>query len=417
MSEFKNENVNVKIENSPGCQVKLAISVTPQATESARAKAIKNINKEIVIPGFRKGKAPADLVLQKFASHIDDEWRTVLVNTAFNEALDLTKVYPLSQNQVKPKINSLSLENGSEIEISYETRPNIPSIDPKKITLTNVPVQAVTEKDIEDRTRELQLHQATWENITDRGIQDGDFAHLDIESVDNPSVVICKDQPFSVEKGKIGTWLYKALLNKNLNEVFECMSEKDDCGHEHECNDPTHDHNHTKEFKPSNLKITIHTIKKPTFPEVNTEFASKLGVDSVEKLRERVITSLENNYKEYAQDELREQVKDSILKDYPFDIPASILKSHGKSLEGDQLNKLTESYRLYFITEKLAHDLQLDVTQDEIMQEFMVQAYMTRPEDSYIDPQSDPKEINHHIRSRLLEKKVNDYLIEHANKA
>lgn len=412
MSEFKNENLNVKVERLPGAQIKFDMSITKEATKAAYEKAIKNITKEIVIPGFRKGKAPKNLVLEKFKSAIDEEWRSVLLNTAFHEALEIVKVIPFSQESIKPQIKNISLETGSEITITFEQRPEVPEINPSEIKLKKVSTRSVTDKDIEERMTELQLHQATWEDINDRGVQEGDFVHLDIESLDNPGTVVCKDQPFSVIKGKIGNWLHDLLLNKNVKDVFEGTSQKDPC---HECEDHTHVHPKEEEFKPSKLQITIQAIKKPVLPEITTEFASKLGAESVEKLKERVILSLEKNFKEEAQEKLRNQLEEIVLQKYQFDIPASILKSHGK-LPEKEMEELKDSYRIYLMSEKIAHNLKLDVTQDEIMQEFMVQAYMTNPENSFIDPSADPKEIHHRIRSYLLEKKVKDYLIEHAHK-
>ncbi|HRD55449.1 MAG TPA: trigger factor [Parachlamydiaceae bacterium] len=413
MSEFKNEDLSVKVEKFPGCQVKLEISVTPKATEAARQKALKNVNKEIVIPGFRKGKAPTDLILQKFKPHVEEEWKSILLNTAFQEALQLAKIVPFSQKSIKPEIKTLSSENGSELLISLETRPEIPEVRSEEITLKNVVAKSVAEKDIEERLQELQLHQATWEDIKDRGIQEGDFVHLDIDSLDEPGTSICKNEAFFVSKGKIGKWLYDLLLNKTLDSTFEGLSEKEDC-HDDSCQNPSHSHNH--DFKPTKLQIKVVAIKKPMLPEITTEFASKLGAESIEKLHERVTSSLEKNFKEEAQDNLRGQLRDIILEKYTFDLPSSILQVPGQSLNDQAKEDLANSYRIFFITEKLAHNKKLDVTQDEIMQEFMVQAYMTRPEDSFINLKEDPKEINHQIRTYLLEKKAFDYLIENAKK-
>lgn len=413
MSEFKNENLSVKVERLPGSRVKFEISVSPKATEAAQVKALKNINKEILIPGFRKGKAPNNLILEKFKPQIDEESRNVLLNTAFSEAMQLANIFPLSQDTIKPEIKSLSLENGAELVITFESRPEIPAINPKEITLKNVTPAAVTEKDIKDRLYELQLNQATWETVEGRGIQEGDFVSLDIESLDN-GVQLCKDETFIASKENIGTWLYNLILNKNTHDVVEGVSEKEGCK---ECDDHTHVHPEEPEFKPSKLKVTIKSIKNPILPEINDEFAAKIGAETVEVLNTRVLSSLEKNNKDRAQQNLRNQLNEIILSKYSFDIPASIVKaSSGQNSDPQTLNNIINSYRIYFITQKLAQDLNLSVSENEIMEEFMVQAYMTNPKESFIDPSSDPKEIQHRIQSYLLEKKVKDYLIEHANK-
>lgn len=405
VSEFKNENITVKVEKSPGCHVKFEISVSPKATGAAHAKALKDINKEVLIPGFRKGKAPAHLVAEKFKPQIEDEWRHILLNTAFQEALELSKMLPLSQNSIKPQIKNISTENGSLLLISFESRPEVPDINASEITLKSVTPKEVTESDIEDRLQELQLNQATWEEVTTRDVQDGDFVYLDIDSLDSPGVVICKNQPFQVSLGKIGAWLYQLLLGKKPHEVFECVSEKDACQKCEE--DDTHVHAEKSEFKPSRLKVTIQSIKLPVLPEIDSEFATKLGAESVDLLKERVITSLNKEHKEEAQTKLRAQVTKAILERYPFDIPSSLIQNneHAK-----------DSYRIFFMMQKLANNLKIEISDDEIMQEFVVQAYMTPRDQSYVDPAEDPKEVRHKIASFLIEKKVKDYLIEHAHK-
>lgn len=412
MSEFKNENLSVKLERLPGSRVKFEISVSPKATEASQVKAMKNINKEILIPGFRKGKAPNNLINEKFKPQIEEEWRNVLLNTAFHEAMQLANIFPLSQDTIKPEIKSLSLENGAELVVTFESRPEIPEINPKEITLKNVTPTVVTEKDIKDRLYELQLNQATWEDVEGRGIQEGDFVSLDIESLDN-GTVLCNNETFIVSKDSIGNWLYNLLINQLNLAIIEGLSEKEGC---QQCDDHTHVHPEEPEFKPSKLKVTIKSIKNPILPEINDEFAAKIGAETVDVLHDRVTSSLEKNSKDKAQQDLRNQLSEIILDKYSFDIPASILKGSGKNHDEQTLNNIINSYRIYFITQKLAQDLNLTVTENEVMEEFMVQAYMTNPKESFIDPSSDPKEIQHRIKSYLIEKKVKDYLIEHANK-
>ena len=411
MSEFKNENVSVKLERLPGSSVKLEVAVSALAAKAAYEKAIKSINKEIVIPGFRKGKAPTHVILEKFKSNINEEFNSILVNTAFQDAVQLVKVYPFFQNSVQPEIKKISLEDGAEIIYTFEARPDVPEIDPTTLVLKNVLPAPITTSQIEERIYELQLNQATWDEVTTRAVKEGDFASLDIESLDS-GVAVCKDQVFKITKDSIGGWLFDALIGKNVNETFEAVSEKE-CK---QCDDHTHVHPEAEDFKPSNLKITVKSIKVPVLPEIDLEFAKKLGSESVETLNNRIVSSLENNAKSHAQELLRNQLEKAILEKYKFDVPLSMLESEGRNLDEKTLATMMDSLRMYFITQTLAAKLDISVTQDEIMEEFMIQAYMTNREESYINPKDDPKEINQQIKSQLIDRKIKDYLIERALK-
>ena len=63
MSE--NQNVKVKIEKKPNCQVTLEVVASKQIIDEANKRAIKDAAKEISVPGFRKGKAPKEIILKQ----------------------------------------------------------------------------------------------------------------------------------------------------------------------------------------------------------------------------------------------------------------------------------------------------------------------------------------------------------------
>lgn len=432
MAEFKNPNITVIVERAPGSKAKLHIKVSPEATKAAYAQALKNINKEVSLPGFRKGKAPETLVLQKFEQHVKDEWNTIVLNTSFSEALELTQVTPLSERAVsKPQVKTLSKEDGTDFTIEFESFPEVPAINPAEISLKKLTPAEASDADVEDRIYDLRLNKADWATITDRPMQEGDFAELDIDSLDEEGFTICKDQTFLVAQDKIGSWLYNAIIGKQIGDTVEATSEKEDCK---ECHDHTHVHPEEAEFKPTHCKITIKTIKKANMPDLDDEFAKKIGAESVDILRERVKGSLSNESKEKAQQHLRREVDKKLAEKYAFEIPASLIKSqHGaavehrlalltnqgetpnrKEIEDEVRKELEDAYRVYFICEKIAKEQQIEVTQDEIMQEFMVQAYMTRQGEGYVDPSMNAEEIRSRVHSHLLNKKVKDYIVEHA---
>jgi hypothetical protein len=66
MTEYKNDRLTVNIETAPGCLVKLDARLSPKAVEEAYLKTVKDTNKQVSIPGFRKGKAPNDKIIKEF---------------------------------------------------------------------------------------------------------------------------------------------------------------------------------------------------------------------------------------------------------------------------------------------------------------------------------------------------------------
>jgi len=421
--EFQNDNITVLLTREPGCRAKLEITVTPQATQAAYQKALKTVNKEVSLPGFRKGKAPDQIVIQKYAKFIDQEWHDLLVKTAFTEALDLTETQPLNQQSVKrPHVASCSKEEGSKIVIELETLPEIPEIAPSELSLNPPKRKTITREEIDNAIMDLRLHHSAWTEIADRPVQEGDFVRVDIDNLDDPENPVCKDTHFEVKKGRIAKWMHNLLLGKNKGDVVEGYSEKDK-----NLSDADH-------FVKTHCRITINKIETPQLPELDDTLAAKLGLKTIQELDSRVEQDLNRQADEAVQDALRNQVDDALVDKYPIDIPFSLFDAEKKvrmqrisqmkkQLKPEAFEKIADRYsddkinenvlrtlRLYFITRKIAENHQIEITQDELLQEMMQHIY--NPNSSLINPSMNNDEIRSKLYLAILDRKTKDYIIE-----
>lgn len=352
--------MSVSMVQEPGCLVKLEISLTPQASKAAYVKAIKSINKEVTLPGFRKGRAPDDLVLTHYNKYVEDEWKDILLNTAFQEAVELVKFYPLNKNATKqPSIKEMSRETGSRFTIEFETAPSVPEIHPENFQLLKLEAKEITEKEIADFIEEVRIRSATWEDISDREIQEGDFVDLTIENLDEPGMMICERTRFEVSD-KMARWMHRLLIGLEVKASVEGCSEKDDT---HACTESCGTeghHHHHEEFKPTNCRITVDSIKKPTLPEVDEDFAQKTTGESLEKFHENIKKKLERDAESERENEQKEDLRMQIEKSHEFDIPKSFA-SGNRHEENAQL-------RLFFIADKFAKKHHIHVNNSEIYQ-------------------------------------------------
>ena len=220
------------------------------------------------------------------------------------------------------------------------------------------------------------------------------------------------------------------------------MSEKqkqaDDCD---DCDDPTH-HHHDHAFTPSLCRLTVNLIRKSKPYPLDDELAKKYGVDTFDHLKERVKTNLEKNAEEEKKNQERFAMELEILKNYHFDMPASLvatemqgakqaifnhLRSQGvgeseivakvKEMEHETAMKYDRDFRLYFLTQQYAKEHKLDVSQDELMMETMRQMMLERTGKSPVNSSLDQKERMTHLKMQLLAVKAIDQMIEKAEKA
>lgn len=423
--EFSSDHVKVIADQKPGCRVKLDIQVTPLGTAAAYKKAIKSVNKEVSLPGFRKGKAPDSMVIKNYSKYVDQEWQEVLVQTAFKEALELVKLYPLNEKSIqRPQIKKASQTDGAQIIIEYESNPEVPDVAPSDLRLKQIERKNISQKEIEDSCQQLRLHYSVWEEITDRPVEVNDYVEIDIEDAENPGRYICQNTLFEVKDGKMGDWMLNLIIGKNLFETVEGLSERS----------PNLDLD--AEFKPTKCKITIKKIKKPTIPELDEELAKKAGANSLEDLNMKIKKKLDTEADSEVREKLRKQLEKELLDLYPFEVPGSFVQREKKTridysrramekagknqeeikhqlakMETDLDQEISDSLRLFFLARKIADEKNITVTKDELLRELMLEMYSPS---SPFDTSLDPEEARTKVYISLLSRKVQDYLIDRA---
>ena len=65
-----NELIQCKVQKKPYCQVEFEVTASQELTQKALAQAIKKVASQVSIPGFRKGKAPKEVIMRSFAKEI-----------------------------------------------------------------------------------------------------------------------------------------------------------------------------------------------------------------------------------------------------------------------------------------------------------------------------------------------------------
>ncbi len=425
--EINTEHLAIRLTRKPGCIFSLEVQVNPAATQAAHSKALKKINKEISIPGFRKGKAPDALVAQQYGKYVKQEWNEILINSSFQEYLNKTQLFPLTSSQKsfkKAEVKSADLKDGATLVFEYEGRPEVPAIDPTKFKLKSIKRQPVTSQEVDNALHNLQVHYAEWNNVEGRPVQEGDFVDLTIEAVENPPRTICKDMRFEVVPGKMANWLRHLVTGKNVQESVEGVSEKEE--------------SEIEDFQPTHCRITINHIKTASLPALDESLAKKVGLSSIEELRPRIEEDLNRREDEEHRDKMRAQIEHLLISEYAFDIPASLIERQKKEeldrqvkkmsanedppekmveavkrLEEEIKHELSKAYRLYYIAQELADKHQIFIQENELRNEMMRQIMLPQGE-RIIETSMTPEEAHNKVYVNLLTQKVLDFLVSKA---
>lgn len=427
--EFKNDQVEMTVHRKPNCVVEYAVHALRPICVEAHKQAAKSVGKEVMIPGFRKGKAPPELVAKRYPHDLDKRWQEGIANLSFQQCAQLANIPMISQDaQITFKMEKHARE-GAKLVLSFETIPNIPAVDPAKCILTEVKGPEVNKEKIEETIRQTQMFFAKWEKIEGRPVKEGDYLILDIDVMEeDPPQTLFSNTRFEVADKSMSQWMKKLLIGKKVGDVLDAVSEPD----------PDLSEEEKAEFPPKKVRVTIKSMEETKLPELTDEFAKQVGAESVDQLRTRVEELLNKKRVEAIREEQREQVTTFLLSNY-FEIPTSIIeketqfrlqqmikdpqfktkwdKSNNTEKQGLFDNVKTQAekaVRIFYLCRKIAADQNIQVEPSDLSQEpgDMVEALLF-PKGQQHDPrQPDVKQAEAY--SRTLLEKTEDWVIAHA---
>jgi len=430
-AEFKNDLLKVQVHRRPACRVEMDVEAFAPLVKPAREKAVKMIGKEVTIAGFRKGKAPQNLIEKNYSKQIDKEWQQCIADAAFREAVKLVKI-PVLNNELKISFNfkNFSAEGGARVILSYESEPVVPTIDPKEIRLKAIERPLVNEDKVGETIRQVQLFFAQWKKIEDRPVRENDFVVLDVDVIEeDPPKKLFAGVRFEVTDRSMAAWMKELVLGRTKGEVLEGTSIPDA--------DASKEDKET--LKPQKVKVSILDVEEAEVPQLDDAFARRLGAPSLEEMQKNVEKLLNKQADDHVQEKLREQLSDVLLSKYPFDIPSSLIdretrfrmhqllqdaeyqkywaqmtteaKKRTVSSVAEQSEK---AVRMFYLCRKILGDAGIRVSAGDIPKVSDQPLDQLLGERREANPQESSEVHQAEAFSRLLLEKAEDYLIKNA---
>lgn len=383
--QFQSDDVRVVIRRKSNCCVELDVFASLSLAVKARKAAIKLVGKEISVPGFRPGKAPEEMIVKKHPGAIDKEQANQLANLAYAEAQKLAKV-PLLNNNASISFDVKErTDTETHLVFSFETEPSVPSVDVKRFVASDVKRAEVGEKQIEEAIRQMRFYYATWTPVTERGVQEGDYVLINLDTIDGDVAQnVFNHIRFEVSSERMADWMRRLILGAKAGEVLSGVSEPDATASEEE----------KKEFQPKNVRVTLIKVEEATLPELNSDFTVKVGAADVDALRTSVRQILDARADEGVHEALANQVNEFLVREYHFELPASLLnaevqhrleqvakapdskekwdkmsREEREKLESKIRQEAEEAIRLFYLSRQVVKDANIPVTHKEVEQE------------------------------------------------
>ena len=350
-----------KVEKTKNAnEVKIEITIEAKKFEDAIKKVYFQSAKYFNIPGFRKGKAPMQIVEKYYGKEIFYE-------DAFNEIAPEAMEEAVKENNLevvsRPDIDIKQIEKGKDVIFTavLQTKPEVELGKYKGIEIKKIEYN-VTDKDVEDELKHMQEHNSRLVTVEDRPVEKGDTAVIDFEGfVDGKAFDGGKGENYDLEIGS-NTFIpgfedqvigMKKDEVKDVNVKFpEEYFSKDLAG------------------KDATFKVTLHEIKKKELPTLDDEFAKDVSeFDTLADLKKDIKEKQEKANADKAKYETEEAVIKAICDDMKVEIPSGMVET-----ETENMLKDIES-RLSYQGLKLEQYLKMmNKTAEEVKKEYEPQA-------------------------------------------
>ena len=419
-----------------GNQVTFKITVDNDKFEAAITKAYNKNKGKFNIPGFRKGKAPKQIIESQYGKGVFyNDAIDMLFPEVYPTALDELNIDPINRPDLD--IEEISKDNGLVMVINVEVKPEVKLGEYKGIEISK-PEYTVNEEEADLRLEEMRNRASRLVDVEDRAIEAGDTAIIDFEGFqDGVAFEGGKGENYSLVIGS-NTFIpgfEDQLIGKNKGEEVEVNVEF-----------PAEYHAENLAGKPANFKVVVKNVQRKELPELNDEFAADTTeFNTLDELKADLRTKLEEEAKNRAEAEMRNALVEKVSEATELEVPEAMIEAQldnmmmelnyqlqyqglqlqqllemtGRTIEELKAERREEATKLVkssLILEAIAKAENVEVSEEEIEAELAKMAQMYNMEVEKIKSAMRPADLED-IKGQLTIRKTIDLLVDNSKLA
>ena len=325
--------MSIKVEKTENKnELKLEFKIEAKKFDEAIMKVFNKSVKYFNIPGFRKGKAPFNIVERMYGDEIFYE-------DAFNELVPSIYEKEIEDNKIeavsRPDIHIVNMKKGEDLIFTaiVQTRPEVNLGKYKGIELKKVEYP-VTDEDVEHELAHMQEHNARTITVEDRDVKEKDIAVIDFEGfVDGKAFEGGKAENHELEIG-----------SKTFIPGFEeqVIGMKKDEERDIKVKFPEDYFSKDLAGKDATFKVKVHEIKEKKLPELDDEFAKDVSeFDTLKELKASIKEKKEAQNLERAKQETEKLAIEAVSAETKIDIPSGMIETEIDAMLRDMEQQLS----------------------------------------------------------------------------
>ena len=318
--------MSVQVEKLEKNMAKLTVEVPAEDVEKAIQGAYQKTKKSINIPGFRKGKAPRQLIEKMYGKEVFySDAVDAMLPKAYSDAVEECGEEIVSY----PKIDVVQIESGKPFIFTAEVavKPAVTLGEYKGIQVEKAPIE-VTDEEIEAQVNKEREANSRTVTVEDRAVQKGDIATIDFEGfVDGVAFDGGKGENYDLEIG-----------SNTFIPGFEDQLVGAEIGKELDVNVTFPEEYGAKELagKAAVFKCKVNGIKVKELPEADDEFAQEVSeFDTLDEYKADIKANLLKNKEDEAKRVKEDAVIGKIVENATMEIPDAMVEYQTQQMLDD----------------------------------------------------------------------------------
>jgi trigger factor len=315
--------VKVNVERVPQSQAVLEVEASPEEMERSLDRAYRNLVKQVTVPGFRKGKAPRNMLERHLGrERLLEEAIEILIPELYGAALAEHKLETIGDPDIE-----IVKDDPLVFRATVPLAPSVDLGDYRNIRIQREGVE-VREEDVDKLLEELRYRYAVHEPV-ERPVQAGDIVRADVRIViDGKEVFREDDAQFRVRDGT-------AILLPGFAEGVTGMAK----GETKEIPVTVPEGDRPLSGKSGIATVTVKDVKEERLPELTDDFAREVGegFESLAALRERLRSDLRERLEAQAEEAYRQKALAALVENAPvIEFPPVLVDREIERLLHDQ---------------------------------------------------------------------------------
>jgi len=308
-------------DNSP-IQKTIEVEIPADLISREANRVTSEFGKQAKVPGFRPGKVPASVVRNRFWKEIQEEVVSRVLGESFRSVMRERGLEPVGDpllEHLDPFIDGAPMK----FKARFEVKPRIELHEYRGLEIDDPKIE-VTDTDVDAMIERLREQASMYRVESERGLDDGDFAVIDIvssgEGIDEPK---SDSGHFRMGEESPLPELHDTLRGKKAGDVASFDKEYGEDANQEAWRGKTIHHD-----------VTLKEIRVQEKPDVNDEFAKSVGGwDTVDQMRETIGADIRRHREVEALRLKRNQIGEKLLASHEFDVPEALVEEElGKSL-------------------------------------------------------------------------------------